>query len=79
MCDTDLLATVLEITHERLLHTIELRELNVDSLASSLEILSTLGEVLPALDAGRGDRERTLKNSGERQACDKKTAEKHEP
>lgn len=79
MCDTDLLATVLEITHERLLHTIELRELNVDSLASSLKILSTLGEVLPALDAGRGDRERALKSLGERQACDKKIAEKHEP
>ena len=55
-----LLAPVLEVAHERLLHTIELGKLHADRLPSALQVLRALREVLAALDARRRDGEGAL-------------------
>ena len=57
---THLLATVLQIPHERLLHAIKFRELDIDSLARPFKILSTLCQILPTLDAIGCDSEGAL-------------------
>ena len=50
-----LLTAVLEITHERLLDTIELGKLNTDGFARPLQVLRALREVLAAFDASGRD------------------------
>lgn len=57
----DLLATVLEIAHERLLHAVELGKLHADGLAGALEVLRALRKVLAALDPRRGNGKCPLK------------------
>ena len=55
-----LLTAVLEITHERLLDTIELGKLNTDGFARPLQVLRALREVLPSLNACRRHSESAL-------------------
>lgn len=57
---THLLATVLQIPHQGLLHSVELGQLHIDCLPRPLEVLRAFSEVLAALDTGRRDGERTL-------------------
>ena len=57
---THLLTTILQIAHKRLLHAVEFRQLNVDSLASPLQILGTLSKVLSTFDTSRSYCESTL-------------------
>ena len=47
-----LLASVLQVAHERLLHAVELGKLHADGLACPLQVLRALGKVLAALYAG---------------------------
>ena len=62
-----LLAPVLEVAHERLLHTIELGKLDADCLARALQILRALSEVLAAFDACRRHCESALSAESIRQ------------
>ena len=59
-----LFASVLQIPHKRLLDTIELRKLNVNSLSGALKILCTFCKILSTFDTSRGNSEGTLVNDG---------------
>jgi hypothetical protein len=56
----NLFTAILQITHEGFFDTIKFCKLDIDSLARPFKVLSTLCQVLPALDAIRRDSERTL-------------------
>lgn len=58
---TYLLATVLQITHKRLLDAIKLRQLDANCLARPLQILSGLSQVLTAFNASGGCSECALR------------------
>ena len=57
---TDLLAAVLEIAHEALLHRVKLGQLRRHRLADALHVFRALGEAPAALDAVGGDLEGAL-------------------
>jgi hypothetical protein len=57
---SNLLATILEISHKRLLDSIKLGELHINRFPCPLEILSAFGQIFATLNAGRSDSKGTL-------------------
>ena len=62
-----LLAAVLQVAHEALLHCVKVGELLCDGLVLALHVLGGLLEVLAALDAGCRDFEGALRTVEESQ------------
>lgn len=65
LVNAHLLATILQIAHERLLHTVELRQLHVDSLSRPLKVLGAFRKILAALDTSGSYGKCTLEKKSE--------------